>query len=1232
MKTLFRRVWPLALLPALLCRPACADTVVSNYATFKNALSSSATITSFVTNTTISLTSGGQTVDITGNVTIDGGTNGVVFAGNSGERLFNVHSNCQLVLKNVQVLNFSSTNGGAIYNQGTLIISNCIISGNAATNVSGANGANGSNGGDGGDGTSGGTAAGGAIYSTGPVRIYYSVLGTNTAGGGSGGSGGTGTAGVIFGGNGGSAGAGGGAYGAALYCTGTNNVFVATEFFDNVCTAGAAGSGGASGSGPFSGLGGRGAAGGSAEGGAVYLTGMLSATNCVFAQNTVTAGASGSDLSGNTGPNGGSAAGGGLYISSTAAGAYLENCVFFDNTCTSGAGGSGSAGDGSGGSALGGGLDSAAGLTWVRFCTLATNSLVAATGGGAAGFDLYRGGGVLRLSGSILSGDTNAVPNPKPNAYGVTDAGYNICSDASLTPVFTNTLIDTDPGLDSGLVDWGGPTLGPADVAGPPTVTLAILDSSPATNFVPGVPGLSFPATDELGSTRGSPASAGAYELNPIVLETNALLPTVSLETNYYYAAIGGTVVFQASAANRDTNGNALGYQWQLNGTNLSDNGTYSGTTTAHLTISNVTAAQAGTNYQLIVGVSTLEGIVTSAPISLIVRILPKITVQPLNKRNVPYGAAVTFSVGATGAPLSYQWFLNGVALNGATTSNLTINPVTFQDQGSYTVVVTNSEGTVTSAVAVLTVVADTAKPTVNISSPAANARTTNSVITGTASDNAQVHGIYYRITNVNAGITITQGTNILEASGATTKTWSITNALLPGTNYVTVQSVNYSTNKSAFVTREFFYVVQAPLTLNKSGNGTVTGAASVAGNAPPAKGALLNIGEGYTLTAKPAANYLLTNWTGSWTGVSGGVNTFSSNAPTLHFIMESNETITAAFTTNLFVGTRGTYNGLFYDSNKFTVQTAGMLSGLTVNTSGVYSGTLLLKGASLTLAPGSFDTSGHAINRVPRAAAQGGPVTVEMFLQWGDGLISGSVSGEDQGGWTNTLDAEKAAASSPSSAYTVLLGPQTNAVAEIPPGSGYMLITNHNGSVTLSGAVADGATFSQTVPLGVSSDVPVFYGKFYGNTGLLLGWLGLSNGTVEAETPMAWIRPAAWSGLYTNGFTNLLSVTGSGWTNPPSGTPALSLSGGALTIADGSLSLDFDVSITNNTVVKKSGSTNSMTGTIAPKTGLLQITFGNGTGKATTVGYGALLQNSNKGGGYFVTKTNAGFIQLLPP
>jgi len=1250
-----RRAWYLlAVLLSLLCRPAFAQTtVISNYPTFLIALNepSALVITNFMTNTTISLTTGGQHININHTVLIDGGTNGVVFDGNSVTRLFTVAANSQLTLNNVQVINGVSTNGGGIYNEGTLIISNCIFAGNSATNVTGVSGVTNSNG-NGGSGAAGGTAEGGAIYSRGPVSIYFSVVGTNNALGGNGGSGGSGGNSLIFGGNGGNAGAGGSALGAAVFSTGKTNIFFASQFLANTCTAGAAGSGGSGGTGAFASYGGAGAQGGSAEGGAVYVAGPVFVTNCLFAQNTLTAGASGTDESGNNnGFNGGVAEGGGIYISATVTNAYLENSVFFNNICTGGAGGSVTAGSldgGNGGAALGGGLASAAALTIVRNCTMATNTMAAGAAGtgtsvngsigGTGGWDIYRAAGVLKLSGSILSGGTNVAPNPMPNAFGVTDAGYNISSDASLVRALgdTTTLVNsTNTDLDSGLADYGGPAIGPLDLLNPPAfLTLAIVQGSVATNFIPGVPGLTFPATDELGNDRGSPTSAGAYELNPITLNTNAPPPTISSEPQNQAVGKGITVTMTVSAVNNDTNNNNLGYQWQLNGTNLTDNATFMGSTSSNLTIKNATVAEQG-SYQVIVSVSLLEGATTSSPPALLTIIAPpKFTIQPVSKPNTPDGSVVTLSVTATGSiPLFYQWYevtadtgtnmlTDTDGVSGSSNSQLTINPAMASDDGSYFVIVSNQYGVATSATALLSVAPNTTKPTVAISSPAAAVRTNNLVVAGTATDKAQVTNVFYWLTNANAGVIITNsGMASLSTNGTTAKTWSISNVFLPGTNYVTVQSIDYSGNSSAFATREFFYKTPAVFGLNTNSAGTVTGSASIVGDVRPTNGAMLNIGERYTLTATPAKNYVLSNWTTS-TG-------WISNSPTLHFIMETNLTITANFTTNLFIGASGSYNGLFYQSN-VTEQTAGMLKNLTMGSTGTYTADLLLDGATYPLT-GSFNSSGYASNYVKRTTAQGGPLAVEMTLDWTGGEISGSVSNLDPGGWVSLLDAEKSAAPAPSAEYTVLLGPGTNAQGDIPPGFGYMLITNHNGSVTLSGGLADGTAFNQTTPLGVLGGVPV-YANLYSKAGLLLGWLGLSNGAVVAETSMAWIKPAARTGIYTEGFTNYLSVTGSGWTNPPAKVSAVSLLYGSLTITNTSLDLDFTVAITNDTVIKiSSATTNSLTGTIAPKTGLLTITFGNGTGKATTIGYGAILQDAINGGGYFVTKTNAGTILLTP-
>jgi pectate lyase len=83
----------------------------------------------------------------------------------------------------------------------------------------------------------------------------------------------------------------------------------------------------------------------------------------------------------------------------------------------------------------------------------------------------------------------------------------------------------------------------------------------------------------------------------------------------------------------------------------------------------------------------------------------PTITTQPTN-RTVVVGQASLFAVAANGdAPLGYQWYFNtNTPLPGATSNSWTVVNAQPTDAGAYHVVVTNSLGAATSAVAVLTV------------------------------------------------------------------------------------------------------------------------------------------------------------------------------------------------------------------------------------------------------------------------------------------------------------------------------------------------------------------------------------------------------------------------------------------------------------------------------------------------------------------------------------------------
>jgi sucrose-6-phosphate hydrolase SacC (GH32 family) len=85
----------------------------------------------------------------------------------------------------------------------------------------------------------------------------------------------------------------------------------------------------------------------------------------------------------------------------------------------------------------------------------------------------------------------------------------------------------------------------------------------------------------------------------------------------------------------------------------------------------------------------------------------PYIATQPGPAATVNLGGSASFSVTATGTtvPLSYQWYMSGQPVAGATNSTLSVFPVPATNV-SYYVVVSNAGGSVTSSVAPLTVTA----------------------------------------------------------------------------------------------------------------------------------------------------------------------------------------------------------------------------------------------------------------------------------------------------------------------------------------------------------------------------------------------------------------------------------------------------------------------------------------------------------------------------------------------
>jgi len=185
-------------------------------------------------------------------------------------------------------------------------------------------------------------------------------------------------------------------------------------------------------------------------------------------------------------------------------------------------------------------------------------------------------------------------------------------------------------------------------------------------------------------------ADAGNYEIRLGVSPTSQA-PTIQYQPTSVTSSVGGSAAFMVTAS-----GANLTYQWYLNGVAIS------GATTTPLSLGNLTASQAGT---YTVTVSNSYGSVTSTGAYLTVgpSLAPNITSEP-SSVTAAAGGTATFAVTASGSGLSYQWYLNGAAISGATSSTLNLSALTSSQAGSYTVTVTNNYGAATSFAATLTV------------------------------------------------------------------------------------------------------------------------------------------------------------------------------------------------------------------------------------------------------------------------------------------------------------------------------------------------------------------------------------------------------------------------------------------------------------------------------------------------------------------------------------------------
>jgi hypothetical protein len=179
-----------------------------------------------------------------------------------------------------------------------------------------------------------------------------------------------------------------------------------------------------------------------------------------------------------------------------------------------------------------------------------------------------------------------------------------------------------------------------------------------------------------------------------VSLQLNAA-PTITEEPEDQDVCNETTVSFTVVAT-----GAGLTYQWRKDDLTISDDTTYSGTTTNTLTINmlNFTDLENDLlkNFNVIVSGECLPSD-TSVYVSVIHNSAPSISEQPVHQA-ICQGGLAMFSVVATGTNLTYQWrkgtinLIDDDRISGSTSASLTIDSIISSDNGDdYNVVISGA-------------------------------------------------------------------------------------------------------------------------------------------------------------------------------------------------------------------------------------------------------------------------------------------------------------------------------------------------------------------------------------------------------------------------------------------------------------------------------------------------------------------------------------------------------------
>ncbi len=317
----------------------------------------------------------------------------------------------------------------------------------------------------------------------------------------------------------------------------------------------------------------------------------------------------------------------------------------------------------------------------------------AADGEGATARFNSPGGLAVDSAGNLYVGDTNN------NTVRAGAPGLPVLSSAATASIAAGSSFNYT-------ATFSGVLTGPFGVNALP----AGLAFDANTGAVSGTPSASGTFVVTFTATNGAGTGSGTLTLT---VGTAASAPTITTQPAAQVVPAGNNVTFTVVATGFPT----PTYQWRKDGTAIA------GATASTFALTNVSATDTA-SYSVVV--TNASGSVTSAAavlaVTAAVPTAPAISVQP-TAQVVAAGATVTLAVTASGTPApTYQWRKDGTAIAGATASSLVLTAVSSADTASYSVVVTNSVGAVTSSTAIVAVTGGATVAAAITSQPASQA------------------------------------------------------------------------------------------------------------------------------------------------------------------------------------------------------------------------------------------------------------------------------------------------------------------------------------------------------------------------------------------------------------------------------------------------------------------------------------------------------------------------------